>query len=249
MKYAKPLVTIVVPSYNQGCFLEKALTSIFEQNITSEVYVMDGGSTDNSVEIIHKWKHKLAGWRSHFDNGQSMAINEGVARGSAPYVCWLNSDDMYLPTSLSKLIYAMENNKLAPAVYGRCWNLIENSGKLYPIRVEEFSELRLARRCIISQPATLIRRSAWDAVGGIDANLHMAMDYDLWWKLFKQIGELHFVDDYIAINRDHDKSKTNTQRFKHYKEAITVVRKHYGSVPLRWWMAQPYSVWFKSIIN
>lgn len=249
MKDANPLVTIAVPSYNQGRFLEKTLISIFEQNISSEVYVIDGGSSDNSIEVIRKWEHKLSGWRSHSDNGQSMAINEGIARGTAPYVCWLNSDDMFLPNSLSKLIYAMENNKLAPAVYGCCWNLVEKSGKLYPVRVEAFSEQRLAQRCIISQPATLIRRSAWDKVGGIDPNLYMAMDYDLWWKLFKHVGELHFVDDYIAINRDHSESKTNTQRFEHYKEAMGVVKKYYGSIPFKWWLAQPYSVWYKSIIN
>jgi hypothetical protein len=75
----------------------------------------------------------------------------------------------------------------------------------------------------------------------------MAMDYDLWWRLYKQLGSLQLIDDFIAVNREHQDTKTKTQRRQHYREAIMVVRKHYGHVPLKWWLAQPYAVWFKSI--
>ncbi len=242
-----PLVTIAVPSFNQGRFLDDALASIFQQEIPVEVFVLDGGSTDNSVAVIKKWQHRLAGWRSHADNGQAPAINEGIAMGSAPYVCWLNSDDLLLPSGLETLLAELEKHQEAPAVYGRAWNRVQKSGKQYPVWVEPFSERRLALRCIISQPATLIRRSAWEAVGGVDEHLHMAMDYDLWWRLFKQAGPLHFLDDFVAVNREHEDTKTKTQRRRHYQEAIKVVRKCYGRVPLQWWLAQPYAVWFKSI--
>lgn len=245
----EPLVTIAVPSYNQGRFLDDALTSIFEQNVPVEVFVLDGGSSDNSVDIIRKWEHKLSGWRSHPDDGQAAAINEGVAQGAAPYVCWLNSDDWFLPGGLAKLLGELQQYPDSPAVYGRAWNVVQKSGKQYPVWVEPFDERRMALRCIISQPATLIRRSAWDAVGGVDAQLHMAMDYDLWWRLYKSFGALHFVDDFVAVNREHEETKTKTQRRLHYKEAMKVVRKHYGRVPLKWWLAQPYSVWFKSVFG
>lgn len=245
----EPLVTIAVPSYNQGRFLDDALTSIFEQNVPVEVFVLDGGSSDNSVDIIRKWEHKLSGWRSHPDDGQAAAINEGVAQGAAPYVCWLNSDDWFLPGGLAKLLGELQQYPDSPAVYGRAWNVVQKSGKQYPVWVEAFDERRMALRCIISQPATLIRRSAWDAVGGVDAQLHMAMDYDLWWRLYKSFGALHFVDDFVAVNREHEETKTKTQRRLHYKEAMKVVRKHYGRVPLKWWLAQPYSVWFKSVFG
>lgn len=244
---AEPLVTIAVPSFNQGRFLDDALTSIFQQEIPVEVFVLDGGSSDNSVEVIRKWEHRLAGWRSGADDGQAAAINEGIAQGRAPYVCWLNSDDWFLPGGLGKLLGDLEKHPDAPAVYGRSWNVVEKSGRRYPVWVEKFNERRLALRCIISQPATLIRRSAWEVVGGVDEKLHMAMDYDLWWRLFKSAGPLHFVDDFVAVNREHEDTKTKTQRRRHYREAMAVVRKHYGRVPLKWWLAQPYAVWFKSI--
>ena len=244
---AEPLVTIAVPSFNQGRFLDDALTSIFRQEVPVEVFIVDGGSTDNSLEVIHKWEHQLTGWRSRADDGQAAAISEGIAQGCAPYVCWLNSDDLLLPGGLIKLLTELEKHPDTPAVYGRSWNMVERSGKQYPVWVEPFNEHRLALRCIISQPATLIRRSAWDAVGGVDVKLHMAMDYDLWWRLFKSVGPLEFVDEFVAVNREHEDTKTKTQRRLHYQEAIQVVRKHYGRVPLKWWLAQPYAVWFKSI--
>lgn len=244
-----PLITIAVPSYNQGRFLDKALSSIFDQKLPIEVFVVDGGSTDNSIEVIQKWESQLAGWRSHRDKGQSAAINEGIAKGRAPYVCWINSDDWLLPDSLSSLVNLLEQHPQAPAAYGKAWNFIEKNNSMHPVWVEPFNPRRLALRCIIAQPATLIRRSAWEKLGGLDENLHMTMDYDLWWRLFKTFGPLVFLDEFAAVNREHALTKTKTNRRRHYQEAIKTIRKHNSHVPLKWWLAQPYKVWFMSLIG
>lgn len=246
---AESLITVAVPSYNQGRYLDDALASIFQQALAVEVFVLDGGSTDCSLDVIEKWKPKLAGWRSHADRGQASAINEGIGLGRAPYVCWLNSDDWFLPAGLQALLNVMEADPHLPAVYGRSWNYVDRTGRRYPAWVEAFDEHRLALRCIVSQPATLIRRSTWEAVGGVDESLHMAMDYDLWWKLYRKFGPMQFIDAYVAVNREHGSTKTKTQRRLHYKEAMGVVRKYHGSVPLKWWLAQPYAVWFKSVVR
>lgn len=244
-----PLVTIAVPSFNQGKFLEAALSSIFENKSPVEVFVADGGSSDGSVDIIKRWEHRLAGWRSHPDSGQAAAINESIAKGSAPYVCWLNSDDLYLPGGLDMLVQAIEQSSSAPFAYARAWNLKDSDGSKSPVWTQEFSERSLALRCIVSQPATLIRRSAWEAVGGLDASLHMAMDYDLWWRLYLHGGKPSYISDFAATNREHFETKTSTQRVAHYREAMAVVAKHHGRVPLKWWAYQPYSVWFKTLRN
>jgi len=244
-----PIVTIAVPSYNQSRFLEEALTSILDQDLPVEVFVADAGSTDESLNIIKTFKSRLAGWRSHADRGQAAAINEGIARGTAPYVGWLNSDDTLLGGGLKRLVNALERQPDAPAAYGKVWNYVEATGARRPVWVEPFSERRLALRCIVSQPGTLVRRSAWDAVGGIDENLRMAIDYDLWWRLYKNFGPLEYVDEFVALNRDHADTKTNTQRQLHYREAMAIVGKYHGRVPLKWWLAQPYAVWLKAVAN
>jgi glycosyltransferase involved in cell wall biosynthesis len=241
-----PLVTVVVPSFNQGRYLQEALASVFDQELPLEVFVLDGGSVDETQQIIDAWSERLAGWRSHPDGGQAAAVNEGVRRGSAPYVYWLNSDDLLLPGGLRTLVAALEAAPEAPAVYGKVYNQIEPSGARSPVRVEPFDEVRLALRCIVSQPGVLIRRTCWDHVGGVDSSLHMALDYDLWWRLYRAFGPLRFVPEFVAVNREHDTTKTRSFRRAHYSEAIQTVRKHYGVVPLKWWLYRPYAVWWKS---
>lgn len=242
-----PLVTIAVPSFNQGRFLGAALESIFSQQLPVEVFVLDAGSTDETRDVIARFEPRLAGWRSHRDAGQAAAINEGIAKGSAPYVCWLNSDDAWEPGGLAKLVSALEADPGAPMAYGRVWNLVEATGERHRnLEVRPFNEWLMARVNLVSQPATLIRRSAWAAVGGVDPSLSLAMDYDLWWKLYRHAGQApRFVDEVVAINRIHPDTKTNTRRRDHYLEAMAVVRKHYGRVPWKWWLAWPYAVWWR----
>ena len=244
-----PAVTIAVPSFNQGRYLGAALESALDQDVAAEVFVADGGSGDDSVAVIERFAPRLAGWRSHADRGQAAAINECVARGSAPYVCWLNSDDWLLEGGLAKLVAALEADPAAPMAYGRAWNVEEATGRRKPVLVRPFSERWMSQLCIVAQPATLVRRSAWEALGGVDESLHLAMDYDLWWRLYRTYGAPAFVDDFVAVNREHGGTKTATQRAAHYREAIGVVRRHYGRVPLKWYLAQPYAVWYRSLVG
>ena len=155
-------------------------------------------------------------------------------------------DDWLMDGGLNALILAMRRNVGVPFVYGSCFNYRQKNGDYSPVWVEPFDVNRLALRCIIAQPATLIARDAWDTVGGVDSALYCAMDYDLWWRLLKRFGPPCYINQYVAVNRDHRQSKTRRFRKLHYQEAIATVRKHYGFVPMKWWLAQPYAVWFKS---
>lgn len=234
-----PLVTIAVPSFNQGKFLDKALSSIFEQELPVEVYVMDGGSTDESVEIIRSWEHKLAGWRSSPDEGQAAAINEGIAQGSAPYVCWLNSDDFFYPQGLRKIIDAMDSAPGCNFAYGRCWSVNESGKKISPYLTKSFSPRLFANFCFVAQPSTIMSRAAWESLEGLNQDMHMAFDYDLWWRLYLQYGTPAYCPQFISATRIHKDTKTATQVELHYKESMELVHRHWGRVPLKWHAVLP----------
>ena len=131
----KPVVTVAIPSLNQGEFLDAALSSVFSQDVPVEVFVLDGGSEDNSLDVIKKWSSRLSGWRSCPDGGQAAAINEGISMGSAPFVCWLNSDDWFIPGGLIALTSALLSSAKLPAAYGRAWNIEQKTGRRTPVWV------------------------------------------------------------------------------------------------------------------
>ncbi|VEN75400.1 Glycosyltransferase [Candidatus Desulfarcum epimagneticum] len=237
---AAPLVTVVIPSLDQGVFLEAALESVWTQDAPVEIIVMDGGSRDASPDIIRKWESRLLFSKSAPDRGQSAAINEGMKKGSAPYVCWLNSDDTLLPRGLSRLARALDSSPRSPAAYGKCRTVNARGKTIMPYITAPFSPWLLARYCFIAQPASLIRRSAWEGVGGLDESLHMAMDYDLWWRLFKTFGAFRYVRKYVAATRAHSATKTVLNRHEHYREAIRTVLTHTGKIPLKWRLSQPF---------
>jgi glycosyltransferase involved in cell wall biosynthesis len=239
MRMVNPMVTIAVPSLNQGRYLERALSSIFEQDIRAEVFVMDGGSKDASPEIIRRFEPQLAGWRSHADQGQAAAINEGIARGTAPYVCWLNSDDYYLPGGLAALVAALRGDPEPNWAYGRCWTVSSRGRKTVPYLTLPFWPRIFASFCFVAQPATLISRPAWESLGGLDEHLHLAFDYDLWWRLYGEFGKPHYLRRAVAATRAHRDTKTANYVERHYQESIGVVETHWGKAPMKWRLALP----------
>ncbi|OAS20743.1 hypothetical protein A8708_18350 [Paenibacillus oryzisoli] len=239
MTRSLPSVSVVVPNLNQGHFLEEALLSIISQpNLDIRIAVMDAGSTDGSLSIIKKYEQHITHWRSHPDNGQAAAINEGVKiLPPSDYVCWLNADDTYLEHGLIKMVEYLEINKQCAAVYSQAYITDSNNHILSEYPTVNFSVKQLSRSCIICQPATLIRQSAWENSNGINASLHMCMDYDLWWRLLKQ-GEIGYLDVFTACSRDHEGTKTRNNKEQHYKEAFNLLKKHNGYVPWSWCMSR-----------
>ncbi len=210
---------------------------------------MDGGSTDQSLDVIRHWQSEIGRLSQSQGQWPGRCHQRSRCARFGKYVCWLNSDDWFLPGAFVKTPVGRGGQSDAPMVYGRSLNHFDRDATEKEVWVEPFSEQRLALRCIISQPATLIRRTAWQKVQGVDPNLHMAMDYDLWWRLYKDVAPPVFVNDLVAVNRVHSDTKTKTQRALHYREAIHVVGKYHGRVPLKWWIAQPYAVWFQTLLS
>lgn len=231
-------VAIVIPSLNQGSFLQDAIDSLLAQTgVDLQVALVDGGSTDRTREIISLYKDKFGYFRSFPDNGQAAAINEGLSRlKSAAYVGWLNADDVILPGGLGAMASFLDHHPEYIAVFGKA-HTIDEKGRIigeYPTKA--FNKRAFAVYCTICQPASLIRRSAWDEVGGLDESIQTCMDYDLWWRLSK-IGGMGYIHHYVAHARDHSQTKTRLLRKKVNEEAISILIRHWGMVPRNWCMA------------
>jgi glycosyltransferase involved in cell wall biosynthesis len=237
-----PRVTVAVPSYNQGAFLDATLRSIFAQSVPIEVMLADGGSTDDTRRVIARWRHRLTWCRSAPDQGQAASINEAVERGRAPFVCWMNSDDLFLPEGVAALVQALEADPGAAVAYGGC-HLIDETGHLIGLRRgTDVSARSLSRGSVIPQPASIIRRDAWDRISGLKENLHLSLDYDLWWRLYRSGSRFTRIEIDVAAARFHPNAKSFTKAREMYAEAKSVVRDHYGSVPMGWRLKEPFSV-------
>jgi GT2 family glycosyltransferase len=237
-------IAIAVPSLNQGRFLHAALSSLLSQaGVIARVAVVDGGSTDETADVLAGFRDRLAWSRMAPDEGQTAAINEGIERlvGLFPhvaYVGWLNADDVIMPGGLNLLAGTLDENPAWVAVAGRA-NLISDSGDVVSeIPTSRFDAAVFDHMCTISQPGTLVRRAAWQAVAGLDTNLHMCFDYDLWWRL-AGLGTIGYVDRaVVAASRDHEATKTRTRRAEYFHEGIQVVRRHRGRVPWHWCISE-----------
>ena len=237
-------VAIAVPSRDHGRFLPAALESLFTQEAVGvAVAVLDAGSRDDTGAVLRRYEPRLAYWRSAPDDGQAAAINEGIARlGASDYVGWLNADDVLLPGALSALAAYLDAHPECVAVHGQA-HIIAETGRVvgdFPSR--PFARRSLARTSIICQPASLVRRAAWNAVGGVDATLHMCMDYDLWWRLSAR-GAIGFVRRFVACSRDHEDTKTRAAQDRMYHEAFAILRRHLGYVPWRWYRSEAGFRW------
>lgn len=227
-------VTIAVPNLDQGRFLDECLGSIWMQGIQTEVIVADGGSVDCSHEVILRHAGRLRTHWSGPDGGQANAINRAIEFGCGDYVGWLNADDVLLPGAIEALAAALDRCPESPFAFGRCLNRSESAGRERELPTRPFDRRSFARKCTICQPATLIRRSAWEAVGGLDERYQLAMDYDLWWRL-SRLGPPAFVDRMLAVNRDHATTKTRNRPLRHCRESVGIVWRETRSVPVRWW--------------
>lgn len=180
--YIQPLLSIVIANYNYGRFLEKAIQSVLSQSCNDyELIIVDGESTDNSVEIIKKYEDKIAWWVSEKDKGQSDAFNKGFSHAKGKYLTWLNADDVMLPGVIEKLKYAADKYlKCEWFVGGVLWldpeMKVINCGRGRP-----FSEIRYREGNVsVWGPSSFFTKRLLDAVGGVDERFHYTMDTDLW---------------------------------------------------------------------
>ena len=182
-----PLVSIITPSYNQARFLETTLRSVLEQSYPRVEYlVADGGSTDESVEIIRKYADRLAWWVSEKDQGQADAINKGFARCKGEIIGWVNSDDYYLPGTLEEVVRVFEENPAVGLVFGDVRVVDERGSIINELHYGDWDIRDLMSFHIIGQPAVFFRRSTLEQAGYLDLSYHLLLDHQLWLRMALQ---------------------------------------------------------------
>ncbi|MHC4725013.1 MAG: glycosyltransferase family 2 protein [Planctomycetota bacterium] len=220
-------ISIVTPSFNQGRFIEQTIRSILEQNYSNlEYIVMDGGSTDNSVEIIEKYSNKIAYWQSKPDNGQADAITKGFGLASGDILGWINSDDYLLPGALEKIAHSFCENPQAVWLAGRCIRTDEKNNPVYvtvPEKQSTFSMMLWGAS--FSQPSVFWKKEKYEEIGGLNPSLCYSFDFDLFLRLNK-LGAVLRIPDYISAFRFHDSSKTVTMPKQMIQEGRKVIRRH-----------------------
>jgi len=219
-----PLVSIITPSFNQAQFLEQTIQSVLGQDYPQiEYIIVDGGSTDGSVDMIKKYEGRLAWWISEQDQGQTDAINKGFAHSKGEVLAWINSDDTYNPRAVGQAVkYLIENPDIA-MVYADC-NFINEAGQVIGKFNSKQTDYRRLREGYvhIPQQTMFFRAKYWQELGPLDPSFYFAMDYDLWTRIASKAPIKYLAGQTWANFRIHDLGKTTTHDDRCWPEMLRV---------------------------
>ena len=209
-----PKITIITPSYNQAAFIESTINSVLTQNYPNlEYIVLDGGSTDGTIDILHRYDSKII-WKSETDRGQSDALNKGFRMATGDIFAFINSDDTYEPGALLKVGEFYKDHPDAHWVTGKC-KVIDTEGREIRKFVTAYKNMWLNIKSYtvlqildyISQPSTFWSREIVNKIGLFDDSLYFTMDYDYSLRVGREF-KLFLVNDYLADFRIHPASKS-----------------------------------------
>ena len=227
MQQELPLVSIVTPSYNTGAFIQETILSVKKQTYPRiEHIIIDGGSTDNTLDVIKEYKGTYnMHWVSEPDNGQSDAINKGWRMAKGEILGWLNGDDTYMPWAVETVVKFLNDHPDVGMVYGDCNTVNERNKLVQRCKAKKFNlKEMLCRGNTLPQPAAFLRREVLDEVGYLDTNLHFAMDFDLWIRIGLEFKVEH-ISQFLANFRRCSGTKSMDEAYKFAPELLYILDK------------------------
>ncbi len=242
MSTSCPKISIITPSYNQGKFIEETILSVIGQGYPNlEYIIIDGGSTDETIDIIKKYEANITYWISEKDSGQSNAINKGFLKATGDIVAWLNSDDMYMPNCLTKVSSLLPIDE--PSVlFGNCIHFKESGDDFisWGSDVVNYSKAATLENVdFISQSSSFFTMKAWSKAGNVDENLYYTLDWE--WFLRAKNKDVQFLTTAacLSLYRLHESHKSGVGGKKRQLEVLDVYKKY----------SKRYSALYQMLIN
>lgn len=227
-------VSIITPSYNQGRYIERTIQSVLTQDIPDLEYVIvDGKSEDQTIDILKRYETQLT-WISEIDHGQAHAVNKGLNMTSGDIIGWLNSDDIYYPSCISRVVDFFLQHPEVDVVYGDACHINGNDELLACYPTEEWDIERIKKTCFLSQPAVFFRRRVLSRCGLLNEKLTYCMDYEYWLRLGLHGVRFAHLPHVLAGSRIYPETKTSRAPMDFSIETLTMLRDTLGYVPTEW---------------
>lgn len=226
MSHSGPMISIITPSYNQAAYIEQTIESVLNQDCAQvEHIVIDGGSTDGTVDILKRYPHLI--WRSEKDRGQADALNKGLALAKGGIIGWINSDDYYAFNIFGSVIRHLEATD-SPWIVGRQADVFDNGTLiLFKDSPKVTFDTLVKNPDIVKQQATFFKKDALMSVGGWNAERYMVMDYDLWVRLARVAAPVMVNEDW-AYFRNHGAQKSSHGNVLRQSREIAAVLRSEG---------------------
>ena len=229
-----PRITVITPSFNQARFLERTICSVLDQQYpVLEFFVIDGGSTDGSVELIQQYAHQLDWWESTPDGGQTEAINKGLARATGDIIAFINSDDLYMPGTLHTVGERMAGADAPRWLVGKCVHIDEydeETDVMFPKAPRSFTEYLMRTSGLIPQPSSFWSAELFDQCGTFDEDMHTSFDYEWNCRLLAHGVEPTIIDEPLAAFRVHEAAKGVAQADQFEPARQIVARRYAGEL-------------------
>jgi glycosyltransferase involved in cell wall biosynthesis len=222
-----PKISVITPTFNQGHFIETTILSVIHQQYPNlEFIIFDGGSTDNTVAVIKKYEKSIHYWVSQKDDGQADAINQGFKKATGDIICWLNSDDSFLPGTLQLVANSMDINK-EQIFAGNCIHIKHNSSFCYGSNVKQLSENHsIYDFDFLIQPSTFFTKKAWDKTGELNSKLTFCFDWDWFIRAQKNAVDFIYTEKYLSLYLLHDAHKSGSGDNRRFEEIKEIYRKN-----------------------